>query len=292
MQIQQVEKQTGIPAQSIRFYEREGLITPERNPDNRYRDYSQADVQRLKTISFCRSMGIPIGSIRKLLNEETSFKSCVEDALLEATATEMAAGQTAALCRAVLEKLEVRPNLTPGDCAGAVLSNPETKRLYEQVLPRESRKPAAKRLWLFWLPASFAALVGFLLLLSICSVAGFRTQRSGILDWVIDRDTVMTFSYGETEVSRNSEQGRYLKIRLEDLLLEPMPSQALPGFQRGDQAVTVTMTRGDETAVLRLEMLKNGVGLEWNAPKKHIRRTILNRGCKTMLRQMQEWITP
>ena len=82
MQIQQVERQTGLSAQSIRFYEREGLILPERNPENRYRNYSEGDVRRLQTIVFCRSMGIPISAIRRLLNGELSLQTCVEDALL------------------------------------------------------------------------------------------------------------------------------------------------------------------------------------------------------------------
>ena len=59
MKIQQVEKQTGIPAQSIRYYEREGLILPERNPENRYRTYSPADIERLETIASAESLEYP-----------------------------------------------------------------------------------------------------------------------------------------------------------------------------------------------------------------------------------------
>ena len=88
MKIQQVEQRTGLTAQSIRFYEREGLITPRRNPENRYRDYLQEDVQRLNVISFCRSLGMPISAIRKYLNGEVSLRDCVEDALLDAMAAE------------------------------------------------------------------------------------------------------------------------------------------------------------------------------------------------------------
>jgi len=40
MNIKQVEKLTGISSQNIRFYESQGLLTPER-ADNGYREYHQ-----------------------------------------------------------------------------------------------------------------------------------------------------------------------------------------------------------------------------------------------------------
>ena len=45
MTIKEVEQLTGITRQNIRFYEREGLITPRRNPENQYREYSADDVK-------------------------------------------------------------------------------------------------------------------------------------------------------------------------------------------------------------------------------------------------------
>ena len=44
MTIKEVEQRTGLPRSVIRFYEKEGLIAPQRNEENRYRAYSQADV--------------------------------------------------------------------------------------------------------------------------------------------------------------------------------------------------------------------------------------------------------
>ena len=49
MTIKEVEQCTGLPRSVIRFYEKEGLIAPQRNEENRYRAYSQADVDRLRT---------------------------------------------------------------------------------------------------------------------------------------------------------------------------------------------------------------------------------------------------
>ena len=72
-----------------------GLIQPERNPENRYRNYTEEDVRRLNSIAFCRSMGISVSAIRRLLAGEVTLQSCVEDALLDARAAEAEARRTA-----------------------------------------------------------------------------------------------------------------------------------------------------------------------------------------------------
>jgi len=292
MQIQQVEKRTGLSAQSIRFYEREGLIQPERNPENRYRNYTEEDVRRLDSIAFCRSMGISVSAIRRLLAGEVTLQSCVEDALLDARAAEAEARRTAELCRSVLDQLRTRPALSLEESASVVLAVPKVRALYEQVLPPEERRPAPKRSWMFWLPGAAVVLIGLLIILAIGSVASFRTQRNRVLAWLVDEDTVVSFSYKEDTVFAYTEDGQYLMNKLETLLMEPIPSQALPGYYRGTHSVTVKAIRGDEQAVLRLEELEGAVAMFWDSPDGSFRRVILNRGCKTTLRQMREAITP
>ena len=50
MKINQVEELVGITKKNIRFYEEQGLINPERNRDNGYREYSLKDVELLNKI--------------------------------------------------------------------------------------------------------------------------------------------------------------------------------------------------------------------------------------------------
>ena len=49
MNVSQLEAALDLPRASIRFYEKEGLLSPERLV-NGYRDYSQADVETLRRI--------------------------------------------------------------------------------------------------------------------------------------------------------------------------------------------------------------------------------------------------
>ena len=44
MKINEVEQLVGITKRNIRFYEKEGLLSPSRNSDNGYREYGEAGV--------------------------------------------------------------------------------------------------------------------------------------------------------------------------------------------------------------------------------------------------------
>ena len=78
MTIKEVEKQTGLPRSVIRFYEKEGLIVPQRNEDNRYRAYTQEDVDRLIRIAFLRTMDISIEAIRRVIAGEISLAEAAD----------------------------------------------------------------------------------------------------------------------------------------------------------------------------------------------------------------------
>lgn len=67
MKINEVEALAGITKKNIRFYEDQGLLSPRRNAENGYRDYSEADVQVLLRIRLLRKLGVPIEEIRQML---------------------------------------------------------------------------------------------------------------------------------------------------------------------------------------------------------------------------------
>ena len=73
MRIKEVEELVGITRKNIRFYEKEGLLSPGRESENSYRDYGEADVRRLKQIKFLRKLDMPISEIRAVLEGQTSL---------------------------------------------------------------------------------------------------------------------------------------------------------------------------------------------------------------------------
>ena len=74
MKIYQVEELVGITKKNIRFYEDEGLLNPERNPENGYREYSLKDVHQLQKIKLLRKLDVPIEEIRLLQHGKSSFR--------------------------------------------------------------------------------------------------------------------------------------------------------------------------------------------------------------------------
>lgn len=78
MKINEVERQVGITKKNIRFYEDQGLISPERNLSNGYREYSERDVLLLLKIKLLRRLAIPIEEIRKLLEGRLTLLECME----------------------------------------------------------------------------------------------------------------------------------------------------------------------------------------------------------------------
>ncbi|MCX6464015.1 MAG: MerR family transcriptional regulator [Pseudonocardiales bacterium] len=64
--ISQLAKQAGVPATTLRFYEKEGLVPAARTPGG-YRSYSEADVERVRFIAAAKHLGLPLDQIRDLL---------------------------------------------------------------------------------------------------------------------------------------------------------------------------------------------------------------------------------
>ncbi len=73
MRIKEVEDLVGITKKNIRFYEQEGLLTPGRELENSYRDYTDDDVRRLKVIKLLRKLDMPISAISDVLAERLSL---------------------------------------------------------------------------------------------------------------------------------------------------------------------------------------------------------------------------
>lgn len=85
MKINQVEELVGITKKNIRFYEEQGLIAPERNPENGYREYTLKDVEQLNKIKLLRRLSVPIEQIRLMQEGTLSFDQCMEQHILHLT---------------------------------------------------------------------------------------------------------------------------------------------------------------------------------------------------------------
>ena len=90
MNIKQAAEQSGVSSPNIRFYEKEGLMTPARNRGNAYRDYTAGDIRTLKLIRMLRMLDMPLPVIQRVLNGEQPLSEALQaqQAVLEQQAAQ------------------------------------------------------------------------------------------------------------------------------------------------------------------------------------------------------------
>lgn len=78
MTIKEVEKILDIPRATVRFYEKEGLIEPQRG-ENGYRDYNEEDIDILKKIIILRKIGIAVSDIEGIFDGVKAMPDVLAD---------------------------------------------------------------------------------------------------------------------------------------------------------------------------------------------------------------------
>ncbi|MBT8398976.1 MAG: heavy metal-responsive transcriptional regulator [Rhodothermia bacterium] len=68
MTIGQLAKKAGVTTQTIRFYERKGLVLPEGRTTAGYRRYSGVQLKRIGFIKQAQGIGFSLGEIKELLS--------------------------------------------------------------------------------------------------------------------------------------------------------------------------------------------------------------------------------
>jgi Cd(II)/Pb(II)-responsive transcriptional regulator len=85
LKIGELAKQTGCLVETIRFYEREGLLLEPPRSEGNYRLYTDIHSERLQFIRHCRSLDMTLEEIRNLLKfRDAPDENCSEvNALLD-----------------------------------------------------------------------------------------------------------------------------------------------------------------------------------------------------------------
>ena len=83
MKIHELSKQSGIHLETIRYYEKMGLMPEPKRLANGYRDYDEASLKQLKFIKTCRALDFSLAEI-KFLNALKTQQSqhCEVDSML------------------------------------------------------------------------------------------------------------------------------------------------------------------------------------------------------------------
>lgn len=68
MRIGELSHVVGVTSQTIRFYEREGLLPPPQRASNGYRDYNESSTNRLLFIRSAQSAGLTLAEIATVID--------------------------------------------------------------------------------------------------------------------------------------------------------------------------------------------------------------------------------
>ena len=75
MKVKEIANAAGVNPDTVRFYTREGLLRPVRNPDNNYQLYDAEDLRRLRFARKARQLGFSLPEIRQILEQADDHHS-------------------------------------------------------------------------------------------------------------------------------------------------------------------------------------------------------------------------
>ncbi|MEQ9110347.1 MAG: heavy metal-responsive transcriptional regulator [Rhodospirillaceae bacterium] len=81
MTIGMLANAAGVKIDTIRYYERQGLVEPESRTDAGYRQFGRDAVRRVMFIRTAQSVGFTLGEIARLLNFDGSCEATAADVL-------------------------------------------------------------------------------------------------------------------------------------------------------------------------------------------------------------------
>ena len=68
MRIGELAHQAGVDVQTVRYYEREGLLAAPSRTASGYRAYGPEHLERLNFVRHCRSLDMPLAEIKRLID--------------------------------------------------------------------------------------------------------------------------------------------------------------------------------------------------------------------------------
>lgn len=75
MKVKDLAQAAGVTPDTVRFYTREGLLNPTRNPDNNYQQFDADDLRRLRFARKARQLGFSLPEIRSILAQADDHHS-------------------------------------------------------------------------------------------------------------------------------------------------------------------------------------------------------------------------
>ena len=229
MNIKEIEERSGLTRANIRYYEQEGLLAPARR-ENKYRDYSEEDLETLLRVALLRSLGFSLDEIRRLQSGELELAAAMRErsAALESEGQRLLAARN--VCDAISREVTSYSALRPEDYLNSFESDKTAERR-DIVEPHPWRRYFARAIDL--------TLVGLMV---------------SFVQFVLLHHNLVNISKGENVLCGLAGWG--LLVLIEPLLL------ARFGTTAGKWCMGITVTRPDGERLSYSEAL-NRTALVW-----------------------------
>jgi len=188
MTVNEMERKSGLDRANIRFYEKEGLLTPERK-ENGYRDYSEEDLQLLLRIKLLRRLDFSLDSIRALKEGNAALEEALNRRLAGIGAQRQALNATEQVCRemrqdgAQFQTLDAQRYLRSYDSALRLPANPTIR----PTVPQSDRVLPPRTPWRRWLARMLDLTITNILIMGVLAIV-FRVNINnipGIVEWLL-----------------------------------------------------------------------------------------------------------
>ena len=123
--IAQVSTRFGIPASTLRYYEKEGLLSGVLRDDNGQRRYTDEHIARIESIQCFKEGGLPIAKIREFYTYDDDLDHHIDDIITLVEDHERELKRTIAVMRKELKHIQHKVRFYRG-----------IKQAEEQGLPR------------------------------------------------------------------------------------------------------------------------------------------------------------
>ncbi len=173
MKIKELEELTKIPRATIRYYEKEGLLSPERE-ENGYREYSEEDREQLLKIKLLRLLGIPLEDIKLLKEEKLEMGPVLEKQLRSLGREEKELLNSQRVCREIRDDRVTYSSMDADRYIASYREGPpETWKSEETLYQRDVIPPVQapiRRYLARSLDLFFCSLLWDLFMINVCNV--------------------------------------------------------------------------------------------------------------------------
>jgi len=146
MNIKIASEKTGLTKKAIKYYENEGLISPLKNSENNYREYSDEDIVKLNLIGALRALDITIVDIKNVIIGKKSLPETLIEAVKKIDENINYLGKSKLIITSLIEK-----NLTDYRSSGE-----QIKKLRKTLeLSRDDKKEYISHTLLRIFPGNF-----------------------------------------------------------------------------------------------------------------------------------------